>query len=465
MGLQRAMGRRLLSLLVVLGCTLGVPGLSTATELSRASLVEGQFTLDQDGHVDVGGQGAEFELEHGARVLAEPGTRFSLGRSFKLSLGTGDNSHVPTRVLSIYSGRLEILVPRTQPISCAVLIVGPGKDKAINRGGRSSVRVSKNGLVWAAHQYSLMFGTGGAWRHLKEGELQVVSKIRPRGKSWKLPVPVHGIHSSASLLLQGPVGTTQAMVGWDAVPGTTHYELSVRDSKAGLVSRMLVNEPRGALRGLGTGRFVVRARAVHSSGVAGAWSKSISLNVIKLSVAGASVGGPDGIVWLLPGQRVQLQGAEGLEITYVGVNAYLPAPTSLGLVARRPISLELRHSSGKNTLAIRLEPLTVSATIKIERSPSSWPRLGLPVEIQLTESSGAMVPDSRQFEILATVNLEPAVAQWQREPGVIKARIARPSGSGPWVVRLEVLDATGRRIGRDVRDIGYAGTGRRTATK
>jgi hypothetical protein len=168
---------------------------------------------------------------------------------------------------------------------------------------------------------------------------------------------------------------------------------------------------------------------------------------------------------LQPGQRVSLVGAEGLEVSYLGVDDFLPVPETLGLVARRPIALTLRHPSSGETLGLHLEPMLVKAQIRFARQPHGWPREGLAVTVKLVDDKGHPVPDNFAVSCRVTVNTAATPTTWQRDRSTLRTSIDRPEGAGPWMVRVDVLDESGASIGKDFSEVGYRSAAARAASR
>jgi len=54
-----------------------------------------------------------------------------------------------------------------------------------------------------------------------------------------------------------------------------------------------------------------------------------------------------------------------------------------------------------------------------------------------------------------TINIDPAQPSWERTGSVLRTRLARPPGSAPWMVRVDVLDENGASLGMDFTEVGY----------
>jgi hypothetical protein len=179
------------------------------------------------------------------------------------------------------------------------------------------------------------------------------------------------------------------------------------------------------------------------------------LNVVGIEIPKTASRSPSGSVRLQANQRVHLVGAEGLLVAYLGLDDFLPAPKSVGLVARRPISLVLRHPESGETVRLDLEPLTVRAQVSFARHPQSWPNEGLEVAVRLVDDQGDPIPENFPVSCRVTVNIQPVEPAWERGGSVLRTRLERPTGPGPWMVRVDVLDENGASLGMDFSEVGY----------
>jgi hypothetical protein len=81
----------------------------------------------------------------------------------------------------------------------------------------------------------------------------------------------------------------------------------------------------------------VRASAVDADGIAGMAVRSEPIRVVAVDLPAGALAAGD-TLWLLPGQRVKLLGADGLEMTYGAANRYFVggrATSVLPALARR----------------------------------------------------------------------------------------------------------------------------------
>jgi hypothetical protein len=285
--------------------------------------------------------------------------------------------------------------------------------------------------------------------------MQIVSDVRPDGYRRSLLSAAGAPLLSRSLMLSGSGEDASTLLTWPALPQAVGYEVELRGAGELPVRSERTKELRLTLGDFAPGTYQVAVRGVDDSGIYGPFSTPVALNVVGLEVPQTASRGPHGSVRLQANQRVTLIGAEGLLVAYLGLDDFLPAPKSIGLVARRPISLVLRHPESGETVRIDLEPLTVRAQVSFARHPQTWPSDGLELAVKLVDERGDPVPENFSVSCRVTINIQPTEPSWERNGSVLRTRLARPVGPGPWMVRVDVLDENGASLGMDFSEVGY----------
>jgi hypothetical protein len=397
-------------------------------------------------------------LVEGARLQLEPGTKLRFGRTFKLPMGPGADSAIPTRVLMLDAGWMEASLTAEK---FALFVEMPRKLRSLLLGGdMTAIAREERSTAAATGKVLVALDDGWKWKRLPEGSLQIVSNVRPDGyRREVLPAGAAPV-LSRSLMLSGGGTDSSTILAWPALSSAVGYEVQLRSGTA-VVRSERTKEPRLTLTDLAPGQYQVTVRGVDDSGIFGSPSPPAALNVVGLEVPRTSSVSPGGAVRLQANQRVTLIGAEGLQVAYLGLDEFLPAPKSVGLVARRPISLVLRHPESGETVRLDLEPLTVRANIQFARHPHSWPEEGLEIAVKLSDEHGDTVPENFSVTTKVTVNIQPVEPSWERTGSVLRTRLDRPPGAGPWMVRVDVLDENGASLGMDFSEVGYdTGTAR-----
>lgn len=423
-----------------------------------AKVTAGQLLAEEKAFA-AGPAGATLLLAEGAQLQLEPGTKLRFGRTFKLPMGPGADSAIPTRVLMLDAGWMEATLTAEK---FALFVEMPRKLRSLLLGGDMTAiaRDARSTVAAATGKVLVALDDGWKWKRLPEGSMQIVSDVRPDG--YRRPILPAGASPvlSKALMLSGGGTDSSTILAWPALPSAVGYEVQLRSGSA-LVRSERVQEPRLTLAELAPGQYQVAVRGVDDSGIYGSLSAPALLNVVGLDVPKSSGRGPNGAVRLQANQRVSLIGAEGLQVAYLGLDEFLPAPKSVGLVARRPISLVLRHPESGETVRLDLEPLTVRAAVHFARHPHSWPNDGLEIAVKLTDEQGNTVPENFAVSCKVTVNIQPVEPSWERSGSVLRTRLERPPGAGPWMVRVDVVDENGASLGMDFSEVGYdTGTAR-----
>jgi hypothetical protein len=401
-----------------------------------------------------GPEGATLELIEGATLRLDPGTKLRFGRTFKMALGARADDLVPTRVLMLDSGWMEATLLGKQ---FALFVEAPRKLRSILLAGSITAIASEPRSTVALAQGNALVALddGWKWKHLSEGSMQIVSDVRPDGYRRSILAPLDKPALTHSLMLSAGGDSDSTVLSWTALPQAINYEVQLHSGET-LVRSARTKELRFAFSELPPGQYQATVRGQDDSGIYGPFSPPAPLNVIGLEIPKTASRGPSGSVRLQPNQRITLIGAEGLEVAYLGLDDFLPAPKSVGLVARRPISLVLRHPVSGETTRLDLEPLTVHAQISFARQPQAWPSDGLELAVRLVDDRGDPVPENFTVSCQVTVNIEPIQPAWERTGSVLRTRLARPLGAAPWMVRVDVRDENGASLGMDFTEVGYA---------
>jgi len=419
-----------------------------------AKVTEGQLSVVDKVFV-AGPDGAALDLEPGAHLSLRPGARLRFGRTFKLQVGSGPESVVPTRVLMLDSGWMEASLLADKHF--ALFIETPRKLRSLLVSGELTAIASepRSTVALAAGRALVALDDTWKWKPLPIGQLQIVSNVRPDGYRREVLTASEPPVLSRSLLLAGGGDDASTRLAWPSLPQAVGYEVQVRGADDVLVRSERTEQPGLVLGDLSAGQYQVSVSGFDDFGIAGARSATVALNVVGMDIPPTASRGPGGAVRLQANQRVTLIGADGLLVAYLGLDDFLPAPKSVGLVARRPISLVLRHPVSGETLRLDLEPLTVRAQVTFAQHPQSWPSEGLEVAVKLVDDHGEPVPSNFAASCRVTVNVEPVAPVWERTGAVLRTRISRPPSAAPWMVRVDVVDENGASLGMDFAEVGY----------
>lgn len=437
---------------IVALCSLSWASRAQSDGLRGARVIEGALAPAGE-MLTAGPEGATLALEFGARLRAEPGATFRFDKFMKLPMGSGPDPMVPARVLTLELGHVTASIPDDRRF--AVLMIGPRKLRAILSEGRATVIATEERAAAATLAGKVLVTVADRWRHLPEGSIQIVSRAFPTGYRRTILTAPGAPTLSRSLLLEGVGEASTTTAYWPALPGAVQYEIELSREGGQTPFRQRTREARVALGPFDAGTYRMTVRGLDDSGMPGADSQPTTLNVVGLDIPKTASRAQSGAVRLQPGQRVGLLGADGLEVGYLGMDEFLPAPKTLGLVARRPISTLLRHPGSGETVRLELQPMTVRAHIEFEKHPHAWPPAGLPITVHLVDEQGYPIPDDFQVSFRVTVNVRPVAPEWQRSGPVLSTSLPRPEQPGPWMVRVEVLDESGGSLGMDFSEVAY----------
>lgn len=450
---RATLGARAAWLCAVLVLAASEPSRASAPALKSATLVSGR--LEAQGKLLVAGSdGARVRLAPQVELRLDPGTTFRLGAHVELPVPRGATPLVRTRVVIVERGRADVAMPIVKRPSFACLIAGPGEVQLMVKGGHATLIARAGGATVASETGEALVSNGGGWLRLPEGMVRAFESEAKAGTKTTLPPAPERPSVSRRLLLAGTGPESVTRVSW-AEPGeVAGYEVVLEDEATHEQRSSSARDAWLELAGLAPGRYRVAVRALHGSGLAGAWSESVAFRVIGVEVPPAARLEQSGALSLLPGQRVRLIGARGFEVAYAGLDQFVPMPDSLGLVQRRPITARVRDPESGESVSLRLEPLTVKAEIELPHSPRRWPASGLPVNVRLKDQKGRPVSGVRA-DVQVSVNLSPQKLVWRQGEGTWSSVIASPAGEAPWLVRVDVLDERGVSLGKDFAEIGY----------
>lgn len=382
--------------------------------------------------------------------------KYELGRAIRLQLAPTGSDKTPVQVIKLTSGRVSVTIPEAKNPKTAVLIQGPRKVSAVAKGGQSLVIATADRITVAAVQGEMLAALGNDWKPLQSGLLRSFGA----GVTSEQPVPAAPklrVDNSMLLALEGDV-TTQVRA--QPNQNVEYRQLSlfrVEGSKRSKLTEAAWRSDQQSLPRLAPGRYEVQARAVDRFGVESAASEPLTLRVIGAQLPeGARL--VQGSILLGRSGRVKLIGVDGLEASYGRASVFIPVPKDVGLARGESTLLRLRVPGGKEELGIKLEPRTLKADVNIGPKSARWPGEALQVTIKLFDHRGRPTNDELKNKPQVFVNVANVQPNWTHTGNTYSAKISPTSGTGPWVVRVEVNDDFGDQVGRDFIELGGART-------
>jgi hypothetical protein len=420
--------------LVALACCV-VPSAHAASKADTKAVAGGTRTLPG---------GAVLELSSDAK--------YELGRPIKLQLAPTGSDKTVVQVIKLSAGSVNVRIPEAKNPKTAVLIQAPRKVSAVAKGGESLVIVASDRVTLAAVQGEMLAALGNDWKPLPSG----VVRSFAAGMAIEQPVPAAPQLSAQQTMLLALESGASASVQAAPNPNVERRSLAlfrVEGAKRSAVSQSEWREGAHDVPNLAPGRYEVVARAFDRFGVQSPLSAPLTLRVVGVDLPeGARV--RDGAIQLGRNGRARLIGAEGLESSYGRANVFVPAPKDVGLARGESTLLRLREPGTVRELAVKLEPRTLRAEVAIGPKTARWPGEALNVHVKLFDHQGKPVTDALKTPPRVFVNVEAVEPTWTHSGNTYATKVAPRTGSGPWVVRVEVSDDFGDQVGRDFLELG-----------
>ena len=385
--------------------------------------------------------------------------KYELGRPIKLQLAPTGSDKTPVQVIKLLAGRVTVTLPESKKPKTAVLIQAPRKVSAVAKGGQSVVIASADRVTVAAVRGEMLAALGNDWKPLANGLVRSFGG----GATSEEPVPAAPKLRIANSMLLALTGDASAQVRAVPTKNVDHRQLSlfrVEGNKRSKLSESDWRSEEQTLKGLAPGRYEVQARAVDRFGVESQTSEPLTLRVIGAQLPEGAKLASDAILLGRSG-RVKLIGADGLEASYGRASLFIPVPKDVGLARGESTLLRLREPGAKEELAIKLEPRTVKADVEIGPKSARWPGEPLQVTVKLFDHRGRPLKDELKTKPQVFVNVAHVRPTWAHSGNTYTAKIAPATGTGPWVVRVEVNDDFGDPVGRDFIELGSAKTASR----
>ena len=399
-------------------------------------------------------------LPGGAVVKFSSDAVYELSKPLQLALAKSGSEKTAVQVIKLKSGRISITIPESKARvpHTAVLVQTPRKVGAIAKGGESVVIATNERVTVAAIKGEMLAAVGNDWRPLASG----VVRSFGGGVTIEQPVPAPPALRVDKAMLMALGGTASTQVR--ATPDKTvdHRDLivyRVEGNNRAKLKQLDWRDESQQLPALTPGRYELQARATDRFGVESASSTAVTVRVVGAQLPeGARVVGDT--ILLGRSGRLKLIGAEGLESSYGRASLFVPAPKDVGLARGDSTLLRLRVPGTKEELGIKLEPRSLRADVDIGPKTARWPGEALQVSVKLFDHNGKPVTEPLKTEPRVFVNVDQVEPQWTHSGNTYTTKVAPSSKAGPWVVRVEVSDDFGERVGRDFIELGGGATKR-----
>jgi hypothetical protein len=417
----------------------------------RPALVEG--SVEQlAGVFRAGPSGARYSIPGGVQLAFRPGTQAHVA-AVPQSLPLRPGHRTPTYSVVLREGRVDVEV-RPKGFRTAVLVTTPSGLKSIVLKGQAASLATDSGASVANLGADMLASVDERWQNLERGTIWTVGRGDPQGKRTKLTAPPASFDGSSILLgLTGEARLDE--LRWSAVPGASEYQVTLRrqGEEDPLESHITpATEMRETFEPLTPGRYEVRVASIDALGFVGPPSEPFPVHVLGVQLPVGATALDNATVELGQGQTVCFTETAGMLMRYAGMNGPVAADSPVGLDGARARVLSLSFPGAFIGAVVRLRPRKLAASIDLGPRDLTWPGPPATVSVELT-NGGKPIPPWLEPVFAATINLEPVDAEFTREGDTLQATVAPPSGSGPWVLRVEVRDQTGALLGRDFLEI------------
>jgi hypothetical protein len=115
--------------------------------------------------------------------------------------------------------------------------------------------------------------------------------------------------------------------------------------------------------------------------------------------------------------------------------------------------VQLKDPSAPQVVALRLKPREMVVRVGIAPKSVAWPGPALRARVVASSRDGKPLVGGPELRPEVTVGVEPIDVVWKEDGSALVAEIPSQSGVGPWVVRVQVLDALGNILARNFVEV------------
>jgi hypothetical protein len=402
-------------------------------------------------------------LRRGGAIVLAPHSSIAVLGGLDVPFGRGAGARDATS-FELRSGEVDVDVPASA--GAAVVVSSQEMFAALRPGSRARVRlgaVAADGgapMAVALEAGDARVASTGAWQDLPARHEIEMRPRRRFGKPVPLPVaPEWRFETTpqdagALAVVASEVATARLGARFARVPNADRYVAEVARDEAFTdvaSSQVLSADDAGFVTApLAPGRYFARVCAFGQLGFAGPPSSVRPMRIVRLSLPLGAREDRAGR-WALPvGKSAFLGDAEGLEMAF-GPGGFSRATRELRLDSEEPLRTKLRLQGDGFALPVVLEPRRLSARIEVTPRTAVWPRDPVTITVRV-EENGAPAPTVTP-SLRVALNLNDLPVRWEHDGAVWRARIEPRRSAGPWVVRVEALDAWGNELGRNFLEV------------
>ncbi len=439
---------RRVALALALGGALGA-GPAAASE----KLVAGDAEA-REGFVTAGSEGATYHLRGGTVVRLAPGTSVRFTTTTQLKLGAPGGASTWARVMALRSGRVDVTVPATGDAH-ALLVNGPRKVSIVGTASRYALYTRDGSVNFAVFEGRGLAAVGDTWRPLEAGFARSLDDGGVEQKRAIVGTPAARVERPLSVVIDESRARVEAT--WTAVSGAKEYEAVLETtSDPTAVRTQRTTGTRAEFRDLPAGEYSVRVRAFDDEGLEWVSSPPVGARVVGVRLPEGAFVDASGVVHLGRSQGVELVDTANLEATYGRSNHFVPAPKRISGGRAASLRVRFRAHGSSAEAALDLQARQLAAEIEMTPRHAEWPRDDVAVRVRLVDRSGAPIPATVKAIPKVTINVDPTEVAWRRAGASWTGTVPAPRGKGPWVIRVEVSDQHGERLGHDFLEVTEA---------
>jgi hypothetical protein len=349
------------------------------------------------------------------------------------------------------------------------ILLPEGRSFALWRGD-ANVKIDGDNVDAALYEGMAIAGAGAKWKPLPGGKGVV---IPIKGDPTLRPIPGTPAWADAQskvapfAVVRGNGG---GVVGaaWGDAPGAASYRVEIAHdtTMSGPLTVTSTTTPQFQSDPLASGAYAIRVRAISADGILGRPSTPKVLRVVRLTLPKGATVASDGTVVLSATSAVNLDDPRDIEIATVvnhgapdNVLFWTPASNdlSLGPTARREV--RIRHAITHVETTVLLVRRDLRAHVSFTPKPARWPQDTITITVKLEDPTGYVDATKENIQVDTKIDIDAVDLKWAHAGDTWTAQLPpKNTGAvGPWVVRVDVLDASGADIGASILDVDGPG--------
>lgn len=415
--------------------------------------------------IKTGAHPYSFKFLQGATIRLGPNSLAELRDPTQVSVRKQTE---PANRLDLRRGMLEMELPKDQPR--VLFVVHTNEILGVLGHGAAEVRVVPEGMLAVVQDGTARVASHGRWIELSSGQYAVLGARGAAGEVKALAAAPQFVSRPCEASSNSPCGIgfvqgskkTRLALRWQPVLRAKNFRVQIaRDREmADLIVDELVTSRELVTKPLPAGRYFATVQSMGDAGVAGRRAGPRPLRVVRLTFdAGIRHDERHGVVAVPEGALVHLDDVEGLEQAVAGGTLGVPSVLSLSK-SQKARTVRVRVAGWPaDTAALTLEPRQIRADVRLGPMTAVWPRDPVSVEVRVHDPSQRFSTSDVEVNIEVTVNQESLDVPFRKSGDTWRGTLEPRPGKGPWVVRVHVVDAEGRTLGRNFLEvIGQADT-------